>query len=133
MPSNHKMHIFFLYCLMGSKGIECVCFGFSHILPFGNSYECGTCSEQVCKMLSFFFSHSRPHRFLPTTSFLAASFYPPMLTLYPHPPQLFVANGRCGDIFLGGHRDQPCVHLSAAFCLLPLCVVCPELSGHNGL
>lgn len=40
---------------MGSKGIECVCFGFSHSLPFGNSYECGTCSEQVCKMLSFFF------------------------------------------------------------------------------
>lgn len=78
MPSNHKMHIFFLYCLMGSKRIENVCFGFSHSLPFGNSYECGTYSEQVCKMLFFFFfSHGRPHRHLPTSSFLAASSYPP--------------------------------------------------------
>lgn len=93
----------------------------------------GLAVNRFVKCFPFFFSHSRPHRFLPTTSFLAASFYPPMLTLYPHPPQLFVANGRCGDIFLGGHRDQPCAHLSAAFCLLPFCVVCPELSGHNGL
>lgn len=38
--------------------------------------------------------------------FLGCLFLPPMLTLDPH-PQLFAANGRCGDIFLGKYKDQP--------------------------
>lgn len=47
-------------------------------------------------------------------------FLPPMLTLDLH-PQLFVANSRCGDIFLGKYKDQPYD--------LPSRVMCPELAG----
>lgn len=74
-----------------------------HSLPFGNSYECGTCSEQVCEMLFFFPSWQTPqasaHLF-----FLGCLFLPPVLTLDPH-PQLFVAKGRCGDIFFGKYKE----------------------------
>lgn len=114
------MHIFFLYCLMGSKRIENVCFGFSHSLPFGNSYECGTCSEQVCKMLLFFFfffySHGRPHRHLPTSSFLAASLYPPCWHL-----TLILSSLRqtvdVGTFSLASTRTSLMTCLPAAFCL----------------
>lgn len=59
--------------------------------------------------------------------FLGCLFLPPMLTLDSHPPQLFVANRRCGDIFLGEHMDQPydvpsrsLLSLVSVFCVLSL-------------
>lgn len=113
---------------MGSKRIENVCFGFSHSLPFGIGYECGTCSEQVCKMLFLFFSfsHGRPHRRLPTSSSLAASFYPPCWhsTLIPSSLQQTV------DVVtfsLASTRNNLMTCLPVAFCL-PRLFKCPVLS-----
>lgn len=109
---------------MGSKRIENVCFGFSHSLPFGISYECGTCSEQVCKMLffSFFFfpAHGRPHGHL-LTSFLAAPFYPPCW----HSTLILSSLQQTVDV--ASTRNSLMTCLPAAFCL-PRLFQCHVLS-----
>lgn len=127
MPSNHKMHIFFLYCLMGSKRIENVCFGFSRGLPFGNSYECGTCSEQVCKMLSFFLMADPTGICPPLLSWLPFS--------TPHADtRLSSSSALCGKQEMWWHFPW-WAHGPALWCAFPqpsvscVCVLCPELGG----